>query len=90
MNVDDMSVAGSIAREKVAVTPDVRETYPVPSSGVLAVTVGAGAVEKLQETGAASGVPSCARIVVSRLTVKVAPPGSAWDGPRRPRFCVET
>ena len=47
-----------MALEKVAVGETVRATPVAVSAGVVAVTVGAGTVVKLQLTAAASATPS--------------------------------
>ncbi len=69
-----------MAREKVAVGETETATPVAPSSGVVAVTVGAAAVVKLQLTGAASAAPAEEVAVVATWTVYVVEGSRAAAG----------
>jgi hypothetical protein len=72
----------SIARENVAVGATPTATPVAAAAGVLAVTVGAEAVVKLQEKTEASATPSAAFTDVLRLAVYVVPAARPLEGVR--------
>ena len=81
VNVDAVRLAGSIARENVAVAV---VAFGAPSPGVVETTVGGGlltaAVVKLHEAGAAMGTPSTAAAVWATVAVYVVEAASGAVG----------
>ncbi len=79
-----------MAREKVAVGEVASGTPMAPFAGVVAVTVGAGRVVKLQLTGAARVAPSAAEAAVEIWATYVVPVARSEVGLMTTRLLAES
>ena len=86
MNVEEVSVVGSIARENVAVADALAATAPTPAAGVIEVTVGGAgivaATSNDQTNGASSDTASVVFTDVPMRAVYAPPRTSTFVGAR--------